>query len=146
MTMLERALLLTAIAGLVILASAAIRAWSARRAARLRREPAATVWSALGQAPDGRPGLVVFSAPLCIACRTAQQPAVEVVEAEYRGGLRIVHVDIAERPQAARAFSILTAPSTAVLAPDGSVSALNQGFASAARLRAQLTAAGASPA
>lgn len=146
MTLLQRALLLIAVAGLVIVASAVIRVWSARRAASLRREPPAFVWSALGQAPDGRPALVVFSAPLCIACRTAQQPAVQVVEQEYRGALRVVHVDIAERPETARAFSVLTAPSTVVLAPNGSVSALNQGFASAARLRAQLTAAGASPA
>ncbi|HEY9288941.1 MAG TPA: thioredoxin family protein [Candidatus Dormibacteraeota bacterium] len=144
--MFQRVLLLVALAGLVTIVSAAIRAWLARRAANLRREPAAAVWSALGQAPDGRPGLVVFSAPLCVACRTAQHPAVEVVQAEYRDALRVVHVDIAHRPEAARAFSILTAPSTAVLGPNGSVSAVNQGFASAARLRAQLSAAGASPA
>ena len=146
MTIAERVLLLAAMAALLIIAIATIRAWSAAREANLRRQPPTTVWSALGEAPDGRPGLVVFSAPLCVACRTAQQPAVEVVEAEYRGALRVVHVDIAERPQAARAFNILTAPSTVILGRDGRVSAVNQGFVSADRLRTQLTVASASPA
>lgn len=146
MTVAERLLLLSAIAAVLIIAGAAVRAWSARRLSALRARPLDTVWSTLGQTPDGRPGLVVFSAPLCVACRTAQEPAVRVLEAEYRNALRVVHIDIAARPKAARAFNILTAPSTVILGPDGRVSAVNQGFASADRLRAQLTVASASPA
>ena len=144
--MVERVLLLALIAGMVLVAVATARRWSARRAATLRNEPSASVWSALGGSPDGRPGLLVFSAPLCVACTTVQEPAVRVIEREFRGALRVVHLDIAARPDTARAFSILTAPSTVVLGPDGRVSAVNQGFASVARLRDQLSAAGASPA
>ena len=144
--MAERLLLLAAIVAALIIAGAAVRAWSARRMTALRARPVDTVWSALGQTPDGRPGLVVFSAPLCVACRTAQEPAVRVLQAEYRTALRVVHVDIATRPKAAGAFNILTAPSTVVLAGDGRVSAVNQGFASVERLRAQLSVVGASPA
>lgn len=146
MSTLERVLLLAGITAVLMLIAATTRAWVAKRERDLRQTPASIVWSALGGAPDGRPGLVVFSAPLCVACRTTQEPAVQLVEAEYRGALQVLRVDIAERPEAARALSILTAPSTVVLSRDGRIRAVNQGFASADRLRSQLSVAGASPA
>jgi len=37
-------------------------------------------------------------------------------------------VDAAEKPEVARAFGVLTVPSTAVLAPKGHLVAVNQGF------------------
>ena len=146
MAMLDRLLLLMILGLVFTLAITAIRVWARRRHANLRQAGPNALWSALGESPDGRPGLVVFSTPSCVACRTAQAPAVEAVSAEFGSGLRVVHVDIGGRPSVARAFKILTAPSTAVLGPDGRVNAINQGFAGAHVLRAQLTDAGAGPA
>jgi len=145
-TMPERLLILALISAAVVVAAAATRAWSRQRVTRLQGESGTSAWDALGQQPDGRAGLLVFSTPFCVACRTTQEPAIQAVGAEYGASLRVVHVDIGARPDAARAFSILTAPSTVVLRPDGRVSAVNQGVASAARLRSQLTVAAASPA
>lgn len=144
--MVERALIL----GLIVIATAAAvfaaRWWSRRGVAELRAAQADGLWSALGAAPDGRPSLVVFSTPSCTACRTAQYPAVEAVEASYGSTLRILKVDLSRQPAAAAAFKVLTAPSTAVLRGDGRLGSFNHGFAPADQLSAQLNALGASPA
>jgi thioredoxin-like negative regulator of GroEL len=140
--MIERAVILALVSVLVVLAVAAIRLWSARRIERLRADP---LWTALGESPDGRPSLVVFSTPGCTACRTVQLPAVEAVEAWFGGGLRVLKVDLSTRPAVGEAFKVLTAPTTVVLGGDGRVGSFNHGFAPADQLSAQLSALGASP-
>jgi thioredoxin-like negative regulator of GroEL len=144
--MIERAILL-AVAGVVIAGSVVVaRWWSRRGVARLRTASAVGLWTALGASPDGRPSLVVFSTPSCTACRTAQYPAIEVVQTSFGSALRVLSVDLSRQPAAAAAFKVLTAPSTAVLTGDGRVSSFNHGFAPADQLSAQLSALGASPA
>jgi thioredoxin-like negative regulator of GroEL len=144
--MVERALILGLAAVAVVAAVLAARWWSRRGVAALRTVPADGLWSALGATPDGRPSLVVFSTPSCTACRTAQYPAVEAVEATFGSGLRVLKVDLSRQPGAAAAFKVLTAPSTAVLTSDGRLGSFNHGFAPADQLSAQLSALGASPA
>ena len=144
--MVERAIVLAVAAAAVVAIILAVRWWSRRGVARLRREPAQGLWTALGAAPDGRPSLVVFSTPSCTVCRTAQYPAVETVEATFGSALRVLRVDLSRQPAAAAAFKVLTAPSTALLAGDGRVGSFNHGFAPAERLSAQLSALGALPA
>jgi len=143
--MIERALFL-GVATVVIAATVMLARWWLRRGvAGLRTAPAASLWTALGAAPDGRPSLVVFSTPSCTVCRTAQHPAVETVEATFGSALRVLRVDLSRQPAAATAFKVLTAPSTALLTGDGHVGTFNHGFAPADQLTAQLSALGASP-
>ena len=52
--------------------------------------------------------------------------------------VRVIKVDAARQPEVARAFGVLTVPSTIVLAPTGQVVAVNQGFAPSKRLVEQL--------
>jgi thiol-disulfide isomerase/thioredoxin len=144
--MVERALVLALAAVAVAAIVLAARWWSRRGVAGLRSAPIDGLWRALGASPDGRPSLVVFSTPSCTACRTAQYPAVQAVEANFGSGLRILKVDLSRQPAAAAAFKVLTAPSTAVLTADGRLGSLNHGFAAADQLSAQLSALGASPA
>lgn len=144
--MIERALILAVIAAVVALIVVVARAWSAHRVAGLRSRGHERLWSALGETPDGRPSLVVFSTPGCMACRTAQYPAVEAVAARFGTSLRVVSVDLAQRPAIGNAFNVLTAPTTVVLAGDGRVGSFNHGFAPADRLFAQVSALGVSPA
>jgi len=144
--MIERALILTAIAASVAVVVAVARAWSAHRLSGLMVLGHERLWSALGEAPDGRPSLVVFSTPSCAACRTAQYPAVQTVAARFGSALRVVNVDLAERPAIGDAFKVLTAPTTVVLAGDGRVGSFNNGFAPAEQLSAQVSALGVSPA
>ena len=98
----------------------------------------AELWTALGDAPDGRPTVVAFSTPSCIACRATQRPALAALEERARGRVRVLHVDAASRPEVARAFGILTVPATVVLDAGGVVQAANQGFATTEKLAAQV--------
>jgi thioredoxin-like negative regulator of GroEL len=123
-----------------------VRAWWHRRLRGLRTAGRAPLWSALGTEPDGRPAVVVFSTPGCTACRTAQYPAIEAVESQLGGTLRVMHVDIAGRPEVGRSLGVLTAPSTIVLDKEGRVESFNQGFTPAEQLLAQLSGLGVSPA
>jgi thiol-disulfide isomerase/thioredoxin len=144
--MIERTLILALVSLLIALAVAAVRLWSTRRVARLRARESEPLWRALGESPDGRPSLVVFSTPGCTACRTAQLPAVDAVQTRFGRGLRILMVDLSRRPAVGEAFKVLTAPTTVVLGGDGRVGSFNHGFAPADQLSAQLSALGASPA
>jgi thioredoxin-like negative regulator of GroEL len=137
--MLERLALLVAFAALVVLAVLLVRSWNARRVRRVLNGPSTAVWDSLGESPDGRRTLVTFSTPSCAACHAAQAPAVTAVE-ERLGAtqVRVIRVDAARRPEVARAFGVLTVPSTVVLAPAGRVVAINQGFAPSGHLLDQL--------
>lgn len=143
--MLERAAILIITAVVIVIACAIVRVWSDRRLVRLRREGASPLWSALGERPDGRPSLVVFSTPGCTACRTTQHPAVESVASVFGDQLRVLSVDMAARPSVSRAFKVLTAPTTVVLATDGQIWRTNHGFAPADVLTAQISEVGALP-
>ena len=141
--MIERFLVILALTVVVMAAVVAVRAWSGRRVAGLKAGQARGLWNALGESPDGRPSLIVFSTPGCTACRTAQHPAVEAVEARFGGGLRVLKIDLSRRPAVGHAFKVLTAPTTVVLAGDGRVGSFNHGFAPADQLAAQVSAVAA---
>jgi thioredoxin-like negative regulator of GroEL len=141
--MIERLLIVLTLAFVVLVAVVAVRAWSVRRVAGLKAGQARSLWTALGESPDGRPSLVVFSTPSCTACRTAQHPAVEAVEARFGETLRVLKVDLSRRPSVGHAFKVLTAPSTVVLGGDGRVGSFNHGFAPADQLAAQVSAVAA---
>jgi thiol-disulfide isomerase/thioredoxin len=114
------------------------RALARHHLRRLRRRPADQVWAALGTAPDGRATVVAFSTPACAACRSAQKPALSALQEQAADRVRVIEVDAASRPEVARAFGILTVPATVVLDPGGAVQAANQGFATTAKLAAQV--------
>jgi thioredoxin-like negative regulator of GroEL len=141
--MIERSLIVVTLALVVVVAVIAVRAWSGRRVASLQAGQARGLWNALGESPDGRPSLVVFSTPSCTACRTAQHPAVEAVEARFGETLRVLKVDLSRRPAVGHAFKVLTAPSTVILGGDGRVGSFNHGFAPADQLAAQVSAVAA---
>jgi thiol-disulfide isomerase/thioredoxin len=134
--MLERLLLVAALTALITLGVLATRAWVAHRSRRLHGSPLLT---ALGTEPDGRRTLVTFSTPSCAACHTAQAPA--VIWVQERLGmqqLRVIKIDATTQPEVAKAFGVLTVPSTAVLDALGRLSAINHGFAPSQRLVEQL--------
>jgi thioredoxin-like negative regulator of GroEL len=141
--MIERLLIVLALSLVVTVAVVAVRAWSVRRVGSLAAGQTSGLWNALGEAPDGRPSLVVFSTPSCTACRTVQHPAVEAVEARFGETLRVLKVDLSRQPAVGHAFKVLTAPTTVVLAGDGRVGSFNNGFAPADQLVAQVSAVAA---
>jgi len=134
----DRALVLVGVAVLVAALVAGGRLAAARHLRRLRGRHPAELWAALELGPDGRPTVVAFSTPGCAACHSAQRPALAALEERARGRVRVVHVDVAARPDVARRFGVMTVPATAVLDAAGSVLAANQGFATAETLAAQV--------
>jgi len=137
--MIERFLVLLALAAAIALTVLVVRAWTRRNVRSLQQAADPKAWAHLGEVSDGRRTLVTFSTPSCAACHTAQAPAVKAVEAHLGPStVRVIRVDAARRPDVARAFGVLTVPSTIVLAPTGQVVAVNHGFAPSGRLVEQL--------
>jgi thioredoxin-like negative regulator of GroEL len=141
--MIERFAIVLVLGLVTVVAVVAVRAWSGRRFEGLKAGQTQGLWNALGESPDGRPSLIVFSTPSCTACRTAQHPAVEAVEARFGDALRVLKVDLSRRPAVGHAFKVLTAPSTVVLRGDGRVGSFNHGFAPADQIAAQVSAVAA---
>jgi thiol-disulfide isomerase/thioredoxin len=134
----ERLLVVAALAVLVAGLIAGGRALARGRFSELRASDPDRLWAALRAEPDGRPTIVAFSTPSCAACRAAQEPALAALQAQVGGDLRVIHVDAAERPEVAGTFGVLTVPATVVLDRLGRVAAANQGFATADQLALQL--------
>ena len=133
----ERLAIVAALAVAVSIVVLVARRWNASRVARLAG--GVPLWEALGETPDGRRALVAFSTPSCAACHTAQAPAIEVAQQHVgASGVRVIRVDASTQPDVARAFGVMTVPSTVVLEPAGRVLAVNQGFAPSRRLIEQL--------
>ncbi|MBV9582544.1 MAG: thioredoxin family protein [Chloroflexi bacterium] len=136
--MLERIIVLVGVVAIVVLAVLAARRWNRRRVSGVLRQ--VPDWQVLGAEPDGRRTVIAFSTPSCAACHVAQSPAIELARAALADvGVRRIDVDTAQQPEAARAFGILTVPSTVVIAAVGTrVVAVNQGFTASTRLVEQL--------
>jgi hypothetical protein len=134
----ERIALVVALIAILTVAVLFTRTWNAQRIHLVQQS--APNWDALGVQPDGRRTLIAFSTPSCAACHKAQTPAIDVARTQFgEQAVRVIPVDAARQPRAAEAFGILTVPSTVVVAASGSqIVAVNQGFASSARLVEQL--------
>ncbi len=126
---MDRLLVLAAVAGGLLVLVLAARALARSRTRRARALAPAEVWRVLGARPDGRRAVVLFTTPSCAECATQRALLRDV---------RVIEVDASARPQVAASFGVLTAPTTAILAPDGRVQAVNHGFAGPERLAAQL--------
>jgi thiol-disulfide isomerase/thioredoxin len=138
----ERLLILVVSVVVISLAVLATRLWARRHTTRLMSAAGGVLLEALDATSDGRPMLVTFSTPSCAACHTAQAPAVEHVQQQLGPSkLRVFKVDSASQPDVARAFGVLTVPSSVVLDPNGRVSAVNHGFAPSQKLLKQVQSA-----
>lgn len=139
--MLERVILIAIVALATAVAIKAVSAWTATRTKTLQSQLPA--WDALGDRPDGRPTLIAFSSPTCASCHSAQAPAIDLAQQKHGADqLRVINVDVAGQPNVAKAFGVLTVPSTVVIGADGSqIVAINHGFAPSTRLLEQLARA-----
>ena len=137
--MVERILILAAVAGGIALLIVAGRAFvSARR----RRALAAAPFAPAGSTGEAGPVRVLaFSTPQCQQCRLLQKPALAEVAAQT-ARVEILSIDALAEPELAERYGILTVPSTVVLAPNGRASAVNYGFAPAKLLLEQIEGAG----
>ena len=116
----------------VALGVAGFRLWAGRRLSSLRAEPGDEHWRLLEARPDGFPAVLAFSTRGCAECRVQDRVLGRL------SGVRVFNFDAHERGDIASRFGVLTVPATVVLRPDGTVAAMNHGFASADKLRAQI--------
>ena len=107
------------------------------------RRQAELVGRAVGGAAEHEvPQLLYFTGVACAICHAAQRPAVTRLAVGVGDAAVIREIDVAEQPELARRYRVMTLPTTVVLRPDGVVAAVNVGFAGDTVLRAQLVEAG----
>jgi thioredoxin 1 len=84
------------------------------------------------------PTIVYFTTPMCIPCKTRQQPALNKLYTQLNGHLQIVKVDASEQPEVAQRWGVQTAPTTFVIDAQGNAVAVNYGVADETMLKKQL--------
>jgi thiol-disulfide isomerase/thioredoxin len=129
---LSRFVLAIAIIGAGLLAYWLANRWLLRRAAGRLGE-------LMSHHPHG-PVLVYFTTPTCAPCKTVQEPAIEQVRRRLNGGLHVVQIDAAERPELARRWGVMSVPTTFVLDARGEARYVNNGVARADKLLRQIQA------
>jgi thioredoxin-like negative regulator of GroEL len=87
---------------------------------------------------QGKTTVLFFTGERCSVCHHRQKPALDAVRSSHNGDLRVVELDAARETSLVRRFGVLSLPSTVVLAPDGTVGAVNYGFAPSDQINAQV--------
>lgn len=132
--MAVRALTLVAVAAVVVAALVLARLYSRHRHHQARALSQDRLWAALRTRPDGRATIVDFWTSACGDCKVQAKE----LKALMARDVRVVEVDAGTQLDVARTFGVFTAPSTAVLAPDGRLLGINRRLASHQDLQAQL--------
>jgi hypothetical protein len=132
---LERLIVLLALALTVTAGWGLLRLWQAWKMRRVRAESPLA-----GIAPSGRPAVIAFSTPTCAECRSRQAPALARLAAELGDAITVRSLSALEHPELLRRVGILTVPATVVLDASGAVRHLNLGYTSDAKLRNQVLA------
>jgi thiol-disulfide isomerase/thioredoxin len=88
----------------------------------------------------GAPGVLYFTTPDCVVCRTAQRPALQRLQAELGDGLQLIEVDASVRPDLADYWGVLSVPTTFVIDAAGHPRSLNHGLTSKDKLLRQIEA------
>lgn len=85
-----------------------------------------------------KPVLVYFTTPDCGPCKTIQRPAINQVSHLLGEQLEIVEIDATERPDLAKAWGVMSVPTTFVLDSRGEARYVNNGVARAEKLLEQI--------
>jgi thiol-disulfide isomerase/thioredoxin len=120
---------------LVIIGVAAFAYWLIHQRLLLRaRNNVFTLFST----PPDKPVLVYFTTPDCAPCKTVQRPAINRVSNLLGDGLEVVEIDATERPDLAKAWGVMSVPTTFVLDTRGEARYVNNGVARAEKLLEQI--------
>jgi thiol-disulfide isomerase/thioredoxin len=94
--------------------------------------------AAFPQETPGRPAILYFTTPDCAPCRTIQRPAIQKVKQELGEAFEVVEINAHEQPELARAWGVLSVPTTFVIGSNGKPLHVNHGITSAEKLIRQL--------
>jgi thiol-disulfide isomerase/thioredoxin len=132
--MAGRVLTLVVFTAVLVGALVLTRLYSRHRRRRLHGLPQDELWDALGTRPDGRATIVDFWTSACGDCKAQAEELKPLIAQD----VRVLKIDAGARVDVARTFGVFTAPSTAVLAPDGRLLGINRRLAPHQVLQAQL--------
>jgi thiol-disulfide isomerase/thioredoxin len=119
-----------------VTAAVSIGAYLMARVVVLRKAGRVSLLS--GLFAPGKPGVIFFTTPDCVACKTVQRPALNALKERLDGRIQIIEVDALDRPDLASSWSVLSVPTTFVLDRDGKPLHVNHGVASTRKLLGQL--------
>jgi thiol-disulfide isomerase/thioredoxin len=85
-----------------------------------------------------KPVLVYFTTPDCAPCKTVQRPAIDRVADLLGEKLQVVEIDATERPDLAKAWCVMSVPTTFLLDARGEARYVNNGVARAEKLLEQI--------
>ena len=104
----------------------------------LRRANQDRVDAGLEDFRAGVPAILYFTTPDCTPCRTVQGPAIEELRAQYGDRLQVIKIDASERIDLANQWGVLSVPTTFIIDGQGQPRHVNNGVATAPKLRQQL--------
>lgn len=122
------------------LAFLAYWAWNSIQISRLRKPT-----SGLEDFVAGMPGILYFTTPDCVPCKTQQRPAFKKLAEDLGVEVQIIQVDATQRPDLADYWGVLSVPTTFIIDSKRQPRRVNHGVAGAEKLRKQLTAAEGGP-
>ena len=93
----------------------------------------------------GIPGILYFTTPDCIPCRTRQRPALKQLQARLGDGIQLIQIDATEEPTLADYWGVLSVPTTFIIDSRGRPRRVNHGVQSAEDLYKQIKGIEASP-
>lgn len=83
--------------------------------------------------------IVYFTTPMCIPCKTQQQPALHKLQSELGDdAIQIIQIDATEDMSAAQRWGVMSAPTTFVLDETFKPVHINHGVADVNKLKRQL--------
>lgn len=92
----------------------------------------------LGSFHPGTPGILYFSSPDCLPCKTVQRPELDRLTVLLEGRLQVLEVNVYQNPKLSDEWGVLSLPTTFLIDSQGRPRHVNHGLTRAAKLLQQL--------
>jgi thiol-disulfide isomerase/thioredoxin len=89
----------------------------------------------------GHPGILYFTTPDCVPCKTQQRPAFKKLTEDLGVEVQIVEIDATQSPELADYWGVLSVPTTFIIDSKLQPRGINHGVASAEKLKKQIESA-----
>lgn len=132
--MVERLILVAALAAAGVIAYRLFQRWELWRTTRIApRDPL------LATLRPGVPTILYFTTPTCAPCKTQQRPAIRQLLDDLGDGVQVIEVNALENPAAADRWGVLSVPTTFVLDRTGRPHDVNHGVTGTEKLKQQVS-------
>jgi thiol-disulfide isomerase/thioredoxin len=120
---------------IVIIGVAAFAYWMLNQ--RLLMRARQNIFTLFNSLPN-KPVLVYFTTPDCAPCKTIQRPAIHRISNLLGERLEVIEIDATQQPDLAKAWGVMSVPTTFVLDATGEARYVNNGVARAEKLLEQI--------